>query len=82
MATTLTPIRITLREAREAAGLTQVELADAVSVRQATISDLETGKSTRLDLPILERLCRVLHVEPGDLLELDPPKRKTTRKRP
>jgi putative transcriptional regulator len=69
MITSVTPIRITLQEARERAGLTQSELADRVGVRQATISDMETGKTTRIDLPILDRLCAVLKVEPGGLLE-------------
>jgi len=77
MGITLTPIRITLREAREQAGMTQVELAKAADIRQATISDIETGKSTRVDLPVLERLCKVLGVEPGDLLKRE----RSTRKK-
>ncbi len=76
MATILTPIRITLREPREEKGLTQVELARRADVRQATISDIETGKSTRIDLPVLERLCKVLGVEPGELFELTRGKRQ------
>jgi transcriptional regulator with XRE-family HTH domain len=69
--TRVTPIRITLRDAREAAGLTQAELADRAGVRQATISDIETGKSTRIDLPILDAICDVLGVEPRELLTRD-----------
>lgn len=76
MTTTVTPIRITLREARERAGLTQVQLAERADVRQATISDMESGKNTRVDLAILEKLCEVLGVEPGDLLEREPKKRR------
>jgi putative transcriptional regulator len=79
MATTVTPIRVTLREAREAAGLTQVELAERVGVRQATISDIETGKSSRIDLPVLDRLCDALGVEPGDLLEREKPTKRRKR---
>ena len=67
--TTMTPVRLTLREARTAAGLTQAELAEKVGVRQATISDLESGKSTRIEFDLLDRLCAELGVEPGDLLE-------------
>ncbi len=66
---TLSPIRVTLREAREAAGLTQTELADRAGVRQATVSDMETGKRGRIDLEVLDKLCVVLGLEPGDLLE-------------
>ena len=64
-------VSLTLRAAREDAGLTQAELAERVGVRQATISDLETGKSTRIDFDLLDRLCDVLGVEPGELLERD-----------
>lgn len=74
MATTVTPIRLTLREAREAAGLTQAELAERAEVRQATISDMETGKRRSVDLILLDRICAVLGVEPGELLEREPEK--------
>lgn len=74
----VTPIRITLREARQKAGLTQVQLAELADVRPATISDLESEKRSRvdrrlIDLDVIERICRVLHLDPGDLLVLDPP---------
>lgn len=71
MRTDVTPIRITLREARKTAGLTQVQLAKRAGVRQATVSDLETGKPGRIDLEVLDSLCRVLGLEPGDLLRRD-----------
>lgn len=71
----MTPIRLRLRELREAAGLTQYELGEKAKVRQATISELEAGKRQRVDLGILERLARVLKVQPGELLELEPKKR-------
>jgi DNA-binding Xre family transcriptional regulator len=75
----LTPIRITLRAAREAAKLTQVELAEKASVRQATVSDLETGKSGRIDLEVLDRLCAALGVEPGDLIEREKAPRRRAK---
>lgn len=83
MPKTLTPIRITLREARKNEGLTQADLAELADVRQATISDIEKGKTTRIDLPLLEKLCRVLKVTPGDmlLLEDEPPKAKGKKRR-
>lgn len=65
----MTPIRLRLREMREAKGLTQQALADKAKVRQATVSNLELGKKKRIDLGILERLARALGVEPGELLE-------------
>lgn len=65
----MSPIRLKLKQQREAIGMTQVQLAEQIGVRQATISDLERGKSSRLDLDLLDRLCAALDAEPGDLLE-------------
>ena len=72
----VSPISVTLRAAREAAGFTQSELAEASDVRQATISELETGKTRRVDLDVLDRLCAALKCEPGDLLEREGKKRR------
>ena len=72
MTNTVSPIRIALRQARKVAKLTQVELAELAEVRPATISDIEKGKTTRIDLAVIERLCRVLNVTPGRLIRLDP----------
>lgn len=49
--------------------MTQAALARAIGVRPATISDLENGKSTRIDFALLDLLCGALRVAPGDLLE-------------
>lgn len=65
----MSPIRLKLKQQREAIGMTQAHLAEQIGVRQATISDLERGKSSRLDLDLLDRLCAALDVQPGDLLE-------------
>jgi DNA-binding Xre family transcriptional regulator len=73
----MTPLRIRLKEAREAKGLTQLALADLAGVRQATISEMETGAVRRVSLDVLERLADALGVEPGELLEREP---RTPRK--
>lgn len=62
--------------------MTQSELADAVGVRQATISDLENGNSRRIELDLVEKLTGELgrrlgrRIKPGDLFtfETDKPK--------
>jgi len=72
----MTPLQIRLRELREAAGLTQEELADKVGIYQGTISDHERGKATRIDLSLIERLADALEVEPGELFERVPAKRR------
>lgn len=74
----VTPIILGLKEAREAAGMTQADLADAVGVRRATISDLETGKSRRIELDLLERLALALKVEASSLI-VEVPKRRGSR---
>jgi transcriptional regulator with XRE-family HTH domain len=73
----MTPTVLRLRALREAAGLTQADLAKRVGVRRATISDLETGKSGRITLELVDLITGVLEVEPGELFERErkPPKR-------
>ena len=65
----MTPIRLRVRELREAKGWTQEELARRAETRQATISDYEPGATNRPDLDILDRVARALGVEPGALFE-------------
>ena len=64
----MTPLRLRIRELREAKNLSQERLAEMVGVRQATISDHERGKARRIDLDLLEDLAAALGVEPGALL--------------
>lgn len=73
---TMTPLVLNLKSHRQSAGFTQVELAKAIGVRQATISDLETGKSRRVELDVLERLADVLGVEPAALFQRTGRRRK------
>jgi transcriptional regulator with XRE-family HTH domain len=61
-------LSLRLREYRQRRGLSQAQLARMVGVRQATVSALETGKSKRIELDLLERLAKVLKVRPAALL--------------
>jgi transcriptional regulator with XRE-family HTH domain len=70
-------LTLKLKEYRERQGLSQAQLAKAVGVRQATISGLETGKSRRIELDLLENLARALRVKPAALLADDKSKRRT-----
>ncbi len=65
----MSPLILTIREWRERRGMTQAQLAERVGVRQATISDLETGQSRRIELDLLDRLARALRCKPNDLLQ-------------
>ena len=56
-----------LRDARKAAGLTQIELADRVGVHQTRLSQIEGGAA--VDLEMRWRLAVALGVDPHRLDE-------------
>ena len=47
----------------------QVELAKASGVRQATISRIETGRASRITVDMIEAIANALGVEAGELLK-------------
>lgn len=47
------------------------ELADAVGISIANLSNLKTGKVRAIRFSTLERICEVLECQPGDLLEYE-----------
>jgi transcriptional regulator with XRE-family HTH domain len=61
-----------LRDARHAAGLTQVALADRLNCQQGWIARLESGTMTHIQVDTLVRLCHALHVSADHLLGLEP----------
>ncbi|MBX9854085.1 MAG: helix-turn-helix domain-containing protein [Gemmatimonadaceae bacterium] len=68
----MTPMQLSivnLRALRDRAGLTQVELAERAGTSERAINHLENGKTRRVDLDLLDRVARVLKVEPGELLK-------------
>ena len=72
----MTPVVLRIKALRQARGLTQAELADKIGVRRATIADLENGAARQDTLDLIERLCKALAVEPGELIVRE--KRKRT----
>lgn len=48
--------------------LTQRQLARDTGVSLSVINNLVLGHTQRIDFRTLDRLCRYLHVQPGDLL--------------
>jgi len=64
----VTPISLRIRELRRARGWSQAELARRAGVRQATVSRMESGATTKVSLRVLERLAGALEVDPGYLL--------------
>ena len=59
-----------IREARQAAGLTQLELAEKLDVTIGTIGYYERGTGTP-KIDNLFALCDILHIRPADLLLAD-----------
>jgi transcriptional regulator with XRE-family HTH domain len=59
---------IRVRELREAKGWTQAELAREAKVRPSTLVEIEKGRTSRIDLAVLERLADALDVAPGFLI--------------
>lgn len=59
-------IRKVIRRARIAAGMTQMELAEAANMNKHSISDLECGWLTRIDA-YLPTLMRVLNITEADI---------------
>ena len=60
----------TIREARIARNLTQMNLADAMGVSYQAVSNWERGNSMP-DISKLEDLCNVLALSPGELLGME-----------
>lgn len=48
------------------------ELQRQTGLSYVTLHNLYSDKSTRIDFETLNKLCRVLHVQPGDILEYAP----------
>jgi transcriptional regulator with XRE-family HTH domain len=60
-------IGIELRKARKALGATQRDVADAVGLKQHSISNIEAGKQ-RISLDQLYDICRFLNLDPQKVL--------------
>ena len=48
------------------------DLAAAVGITEQNISLLKSGKVRGVRFDTLERICRALNCQPGDILEFDP----------
>ena len=52
--------------------MTQMQLSIETSIRQPTISAMCTGKAKHIPVDVLNKLCKALNCQPGDLLEYRP----------
>ena len=53
-------------------GMTQRKLWEEAKVRPPTISAMCTGSARQIPVDVLDKICRVLNCQPGDLLEYVP----------
>ena len=60
-------INIDVMMAKRKIGLT--ELAERIGLTQANLSVLKTGKGKAIRFSTLDRICRALRCQPGDILE-------------
>lgn len=67
-------IKIKLSEILGRHRITQKQLAEIADLRPATISLIYHEKISRLDLHSLDKICKALNCQPGDLLEHIPSK--------
>ena len=48
------------------------ELSEKVGITMANISILKNGKAKAVRVETLDKICRALNCQPGDILEFDP----------
>lgn len=61
-------LRQILIDARDASGMNQTDVGKAVGMSQSFCSSYEPGQR-RLDVPEFVALCRVLNVDPHEVLD-------------
>jgi putative transcriptional regulator len=61
--------------------MSQAQLAERSGLSKTTISNLESGRLTRIELATIAKLCDALACTPNDLFELPPPSKRELVKR-
>ena len=64
----MTPVRLRVRELREAKGLTGAELARKAKVRPSTLSAIENDQTSAIDFNVLDRIATALGVDAAMLI--------------
>lgn len=65
-------MKVQLKEIRTARKISQNELARLLGMSLANIQKIEYGKAKSIPLDTLDKLCKVLKCNPGDLLQFFP----------
>ncbi|NJN11927.1 MAG: helix-turn-helix transcriptional regulator [Richelia sp. RM2_1_2] len=66
------PVLVKLKNTREVKGLSQNELARRTGYSLQNIQKIEQGRAASITFDALDRFCKVLECQPGDLLEWQP----------
>lgn len=61
-----------IKQKRKALSLTQLELAEKVGLTESSISRYESGKIATMPTSTVNKICKVLHIEPAELLGITP----------
>lgn len=61
-------IQIHLKEILQSRGMTSKELAEIIDITEANLSILCSGKAKAVRFSTLEKICKVLHCDVGDIL--------------
>lgn len=63
------PIKFKLKVLLAMNEMTQKELAETTGVRAPTISAICTNKIKQVPVDVIEKICRALNCQPGDIIE-------------
>lgn len=64
-------IKVNLGVVMEKRGISSKELAKEIGITPANLSILKTGKAKGIRFATLNKLCKILHCQPGDILSYD-----------
>ena len=67
-------IGLKIKQKRKSLSLTQLELADKVGLTESSISRYESGKIATMPTSTINKICKVLNIEPAELLGITPEK--------
>ncbi|MCE5317224.1 MAG: helix-turn-helix transcriptional regulator [Parachlamydia sp.] len=63
-------VKIRTLKLRTTRHITQQQLARRANLSKTTISNLESGRQTKIELETIAKLCKTLHCTPSDLFEI------------
>ncbi|WCK56447.1 helix-turn-helix transcriptional regulator [Aneurinibacillus sp. Ricciae_BoGa-3] len=65
-------IKFSLDKIMHLTGLSEKEIIQITQLNPSTVKALISGKTKRIELSTLDKICSSLHVSPADLIEFTP----------